>query len=196
MSTFKTCLAVLAFTLVLPLGGLLHAQTAGVYKIDPDHSAILVKVQHMGAGYVWGRFNSLSGNVTLAADDPARSSISIEINADSIDTRQEKRDQHLRSPDFFNVKEFPTITYKSTSVSKMDDKTYQVTGDITLHGVTRPLITQVKFTGSGKGMQGEERAGAETSFTLKRSEFGITFMPGAVGDDVLVVMNLEGIRQP
>jgi polyisoprenoid-binding protein YceI len=173
----------------------LNAQTSGSYKVDPDHSNILTKVQHMGAGYVWGRFDTFSGDVNFSSEDPSKSSINVQISADSIDTHQEKRDQHLKSPDFFNAKEFAVITFKSSSVKKVDDKTYEVAGDITLHGVTKPITTQVKVTGAGKGMKGEERVGTETTFNLKRSDFGMNFMPGGIGDDVQVVMNLEGIKQ-
>ncbi len=166
-----------------------------VYKIDPVHSTILAKVRHLGAGNVYGRFDAMSGSFAINSADPSKSSVSIEVNSESVDTNNPKRDQHVKSSDFLNVLQFPTLSFKSTSVKKLDEKTYEVTGNFTAHGVTKPLTVQAVVVGVGKGMKGEERLGLESIFTVNRSDFGITFMPGAVGEEVQITLEVEGIKQ-
>jgi polyisoprenoid-binding protein YceI len=168
---------------------------ADSFKIDPVHSAILFKINHFGAGNVWGRFDTFSGTFTIDQNDPSKDAVSIEIKTDSVDTNAPDRDKHIKSPDFFNAAQYPTTTFKSTSVKKVDDKTYEITGDLTLRGVTKPVTLDVKAIGTGTGPKGEFRAGFEATTTLKRSEFEVkTFLP-AVGDDVALTIAVEGIKQ-
>ena len=142
----------------------------------------------------YGRFNDVSGTVVLDKADPSKSSIELTIPVESVDTHNEKRDQHLKSPDFFNAKQFPVMTFKSKQVESSGD-TYKVTGDFTLHGVTKPLTLEIKKGGEGKGMEGEIRGGGETHFTIKRSDYGMNFMQGPLGDEINIVVSLNGIKQ-
>ena len=113
---------------------------------------------------------------------------------ESVDTKNEKRDQHLKNADFFNAKQFPVMTFKSTKVEGSGD-TYKVTGDLTLHGVTKPLTLEIKKGGEAKGMEGEIRGGGETKFAIKRSDYGMNFMQGPLGDEINIVVSLEGVKQ-
>ena len=167
-----------------------HADT---FKIDPVHSSIVFSIKYLVSDF-YGRFNDVSGQVVFDKADPAKSSVELTIPVESIDTHYEKRDQHLKSPDFFNAKQFPTIVFKSKSVEGSGDN-YKVTGDLNLHGVTKPLTLEIKRGPDGKGMEGEIRGGGETRFTIKRSDFGMNFMQGALGDEVTVLLSLEGVKQ-
>jgi polyisoprenoid-binding protein YceI len=191
MSPTLHTLTVLALGL-LPLTGFAELTT---YKIDAAHSYVLVKLNHLGIGNSWGRFNDISGSVVHDPVDPAKSAVKIDIKAESIDTANAKRDQHLRSPDFLNAKEFPVLSFVSKQIKKVDDKNYEITGDITVRGVTKTITVPAKITGQGKGPQGEERAGAEIAFKLKRSDFGINYMPGALGEEAEVRLDIEGVKQ-
>jgi polyisoprenoid-binding protein YceI len=169
-------------------------QAADTFKIDPVHSSVVFSVTHLGVSNFYGRFNDVSGTVVLDKADPSKSSVELTIPVESVDTHYEKRDQHLKGPDFFNAKQFPVMTFKSKKVESSGD-TYNVTGDFTLHGVTKPLTLEVKKVGEGKGPEGEIRAGGETHFTIKRSDYGMNFMQGPVGDEINIVVSLEGIKQ-
>jgi polyisoprenoid-binding protein YceI len=167
---------------------------ADTFKIDPVHSSIVFSVKHLGVTDFYGRFNDVSGKVVFDKADPSKSSVEVTIPVESIDTHNEKRDQHLKSPDFFNAKQFPTIVFKSKSVEGTGD-TYKATGDLSLHGVTKPMTLEIKRGTDGKGMEGEIRGGGEARFTLKRSDFGMNFMQGGLGDEVTVLLSLEGVKQ-
>ncbi len=191
-SIFPTKLFLFAFSLLLVFS--FQAVAAETYKVDPVHSMTVFRIKHL-VSYSYGRFNDLSGTFNIDTETPAKSSVELEVKIESVDTFNEKRDQHLKSPDFFNAKQFPVITFKSKAVKKINEDTYEVTGDLSLHGVTRPLTLKVQQTGAGKDPWGGYRIGFETTFTLKRSEFGITFMPDVVGDEVRMTVSIEGIRQ-
>jgi polyisoprenoid-binding protein YceI len=171
------------------------APPAAAYVVDPVHSSVIFRVHHFGAGYFYGRFDDVSGKVVLDDQDPAKSSVDVEIKAESIDTNNAKRDGHLRSPDFFNAKQFPTISFKSERVRKSGEEGYEVEGKLTLHGETRPLAATFTRTGTGKGPDGKVRAGGETTFTVKRSDFGMKYMPEGIGDEVRLTVSLEAIAQ-
>jgi polyisoprenoid-binding protein YceI len=168
---------------------------ADSYKIDPVHSSVLFKVKHLGVSYVHGRFNDISGTVVFDEENAANGSIDATIKTESVDTHVAARDRNLRSPDFLDVKQFPEMTFKSREVKKSGNDTFEVTGDFTLHGVTKPLTVKLTKIGEGKGMEDEYRAGGETQFTIKRSDFGMTYMLPGVGDEITVILSLEGIRQ-
>jgi polyisoprenoid-binding protein YceI len=165
------------------------------YNIDAYHSSILFKVNHLGASNFYGRFNDVSGEVTFDDKNPEKSSVNITVNANSVDTNSKKRDDHLRSPDFFNSKQFPTITFKSKKVEKVNDKTFKVTGDLSLHGVTKTISFTFNKVGEGKNPKGQKIMGGETSFTIKRSDFGMDYMqgPGMLGDDITLILSFEGV---
>jgi polyisoprenoid-binding protein YceI len=171
------------------------AFAADDYKVDPVHSTVLFRIHHANVGQYWGRFNDPSGTFTLDEADLSKSSFNIEIKVDKVDTHNPQRDGHLKSPDFFNEKQFPTITFKSTAVRKGDAANMlMVTGDLTLHGVTKSVTIPVELTGKGEFPKGVARAGVEAAFTIKRTDFEMKNMVGMVGDDVRLVVSLEGTK--
>jgi polyisoprenoid-binding protein YceI len=180
---------------MMALCGSLPAIAADTYDIDPVHSAFLFKVSHLGVSYSYGRFNESSGAFTLDADDPANNRIEIEVKTGSIDTNNEKRDNHLRSPDFFNTAEYPTMTFKSTSFKKVDDSRFEVTGDLTIHGVTKSVSVTAELVGIAADPKGDTRAGLQTVFTIDRTDYGMDQMVGPVGAEVELTISLEGVRQ-
>lgn len=166
------------------------------YKGDPVHSSVVFRVGHLGVSNVYGRFNEPAATLNIDDADPSNSKIEITLQTEKIDTAHEGRDKHLKSGDFFSAAEFPEIKFVSTAVKKSEDGNFEVTGDLTLHGVTKPITVKLNKTGEGKGMKGETRAGFETApFTLKRSDFGMTNMIPAVGDEVTLVVAIEGIKE-
>lgn len=172
------------------------ARAADVYKIDPVHSSAEFRIRHMGVSTVLGRFNAISGTVTLDAKDDSKNAVQVEIQTKSVDTANEARDKHLRSADFFDVEKFPVMSFKSTSFKKKGDK-FDVKGDFTLHGVTKPLTVEVEQTGTGKSKEGKDLAGFEASFAIKRSDFGMDKMLGSslIGDDVKITVSFETGKQ-
>ncbi len=164
-----------------------------VYGIDGVHSCAMFRVLHAGAGQFWGRFNVLQGSFTMS-DDPSRMAFAIDIPVDSIDTRTKKLDDHLKSPDFFNAAEFPKMSFKSTGAKKLADGMIELSGDFTMHGVTKPITAMAEVTGVSEMMGG--RAGVEATFTIKRSEFGMNYgvEKGTLGDSVKIIVNLEGVK--
>jgi polyisoprenoid-binding protein YceI len=167
---------------------------ADAFQVDTVHSSVLFKIKHQNVSYAYGRFNDVAGKFLVDEADPSKSTFDLTIKGDSIDTASGKRDTHLKGPDFFNVKQFPTITFKSKSVARAG-KDYDVTGDLTLHGVTRPVTFHVVSTGTAKGMMGGTVSGVEASAVIKRSDFGMNYMVGPLGDEVTVTASLEGGRK-
>lgn len=165
------------------------------YKIDPVHSSVIFSINHMGVSNTHGRFNKLEGKMVYDADDASKSSIEVKIDADSLDTNNAMRDTHVKSEEYLDTKKFPTLEFKSKSVKKLSDKEFELTGDLTLHGVTKPLTTKLTKVGEAKDPKGNYRIGGETTFVIKRSEFGITAMPGALGEEIPVTIAIEGIRE-
>jgi polyisoprenoid-binding protein YceI len=186
-----------ALGLLLLAGTVQPVLAADTYEIDPIHSHLLFKIKHMNIGYQYGRFNRFSGTVVVDEKNPTQSKVELKAEATSVDTHMPKRDDHLRSPDFFNVKQFPMITFKSTRVEKAGAGQYKVSGNLTLHGMTRPVSFTFKKTGEGKGMQGEYRMGGEAIFSFKRSQFGMTtyIKEGGLSDDVMLLLSFEGVKK-
>jgi polyisoprenoid-binding protein YceI len=184
----------LTFLSALALAGATTVR-ADSYKIDPVHSMILFKIGHFGVGNIYGRFDSFAGDITFDQNDPTKDAVNVEIKTDSVDTNAPARDKDIKSPDFFNAAQFPTATFKGNSFKKIDDKTYEVTGDFTLRGVTKPLTLKVNLIGTGKGPKGETRAGAEATATLKRSDYDVKAFLPAVSDQVELIIAVEGIKQ-
>jgi polyisoprenoid-binding protein YceI len=185
-----------AVFLVAVLGAISsQALAAEKYKADPVHSSVVFRIKHANSAYFWGRFNEPAGEFTLDQTDPAKSTFSVELQAAKVDTNNERRDNHLRSPDFFNAKQYPNISFKSTSVKKLEDNRLEVAGDLTLHGQTKPVTAIVELVGKGQFPPGTQRAGVEATLNVKMSEFGIKGMPGALGDEVRIIVGLEGVKQ-
>jgi len=169
---------------------------AETFQVDKNHSFVLFKVSHLGAGYVYGRFtDGVSGTISTDPAAPDKSAVALEVKTDTLDTGLAQRDKDIKSPDFLNAKQFPLITFKSTSVQKVSDQQYAVTGDLTFHGVTKPVTVQANITGQGKGAKGEMRTGAEVHFVVKRSEYDVKYGLPALGNDVQMTVAVEGVRK-
>jgi len=164
---------------------------ADTYKVDPVHSTVIFRISHFGTSYVYGRFDEVTGTFTVDDKTPE---FDFSVNAASVDTNNKQRDTHLKSADFFSVKEFPTITFKSTSVSATGDKKFDVTGDLTLHGVTKSITVPLEFVGAADTKMGS-RAGYEGHFAVKRTDYGMDKLVGMVGDDVSLIVSFEGVKQ-
>jgi polyisoprenoid-binding protein YceI len=190
----RTILPAAALSFIWALAAARSGSAADMYAVDTVHSSIVFRVKHMNTAYFWGRFNNLAGSFSLDEANPAASQFEFQVKVESVDTGNPKRDAHLKSPDFFNAVQFPVIAFKSQSVKKTGNG-YDVTGELTLHGVTKPVSVQVISTGTGKGPSGRPIAGIEATLNFKRSEFGMSNMVGPVSDDVLVNVGVEGSRK-
>jgi polyisoprenoid-binding protein YceI len=163
------------------------------FTVDGVHSKAFFRVMHMGAGQFWGRFNDVSGTFSFDPSNLASAKFDITIAIDSVDSGNGDLDKHLRSPDFFAAKDFPTMTFRSTGLEGASATGGILKGDLTMKGVTKPVTAKLEFTGMsdmGRGM----KSGFEATFTIKRSDFGITYGvdKGAIGDEVRVTVALEG----
>ncbi len=183
----------LALLIICFTGSIQLADAADTYEIDTAHSMILFRAKHMGVSYNYGRFNEFTGKLMIDETDISKSTVEFEVKTASVDTANEKRDQHLRSSDFFSAKQFPVITFKSTKVSMKEGKEdmLEITGDLELLGVKKSITVDVEITGKAKGRQGEPLIGFESIFTIKRSEFGMTYGAGAVSDDIRLIVTIE-----
>ena len=181
-----TLLALLAST-----SGLLAGEK---FKIESVFSSVLFKVRHMQTANAWGRFNKIDGSLDYDATDPTKSVLEITIDPKSVDTNSEKRDQHLVGPDFFNAKEFDKITFKSKSIKKVSDERYELTGDLTMLGVTKTVTATGEFYGEGKSPKGDKIVGAEATFKVKRSDFGMTYGVPNIGDEVTLIVSVEALE--
>ena len=175
--------------------GLVSAASAAVetYAIDPVHSSVGFSVRHI-LTKVPGSFTQFSGTITVDRDNLENSSVEAAIDVGSVSTRNDKRDTHLKSPDFFDAAKFATITFKSTSWKKTGDATFDVAGDLTMHGVTKAIVLKVDLLGFGPGMMGAQLSGWDASVTLNREDFGVNgpaMLGKALGTDVLVSINIE-----
>jgi len=165
-----------------------------VYKVDADHSGVGFSIRHF-VSRVSGRFRDFDGVIRFDRENPAASSVEFTVKAASIDTTNNDRDEHLRSKDFFEVSRYPTLTFTSTQVVPKDANTLQVTGNLTMHGVTRPVTFPVELLGTVK-TPGGEKAGFEASFTVNRKEFGIDWnnildSGPVLGDEVTITIDVE-----
>lgn len=182
------------------LAGAATSYAADTYAVDPTHSSVTFKIRHM-MSKVTGRFGDFSGTITLDQEHPENASVDFTINAASIDTDNDRRNAHLRSEDFFDVEKYPEMTFKSTKIEKTGENAYDVTGDFTMHGVTKSITIPVDILGFGTGMRGKPMAAFETNFKLNRKDYGVlwnrTLDTGGLllGDDVQVDITLEtGVR--
>ena len=163
------------------------------YAIDPVHSSVAFKVRHF-LTKVPGRFTQFSGTIVVDRDNLENSTVSAVIDVNSVDTDNEKRNGHLKSPDFFNVAQFGTITFKSTSWKKTGENAFDVTGDLTIHGVTKSVVLKVDLLGFGPGMMGAQLAGFDATTTLDRDDFGVkgpAMLGTALGSEVAVSISIE-----
>ena len=171
------------------------ALAADTYALDGAHSSAMFRVSHLGSSYFYGRFNEVSGALVFDEADATKSSVNIVVKAASVDTNNEKRDTHLKSADFFDAGQFPELSFKSTGVVKKSDKAYSVTGNLTIHGVTKEVTVDFERPGTAKDPWGGTRTGGEAIFNIKRSDYGIAFMPDGLGDDVRLIVSVEGVKK-
>ncbi len=165
----------------------------GDYKLDVAHTRIGFSARHAMVSKVRGQFDTFDGVLYLDGDHPANSRVEITIQADSIDTRNTDRDNHLRSNDFLAMKEHPEITFRSAAVEKLNDEHYRVTGDLTIRGITKSVPVDFEFTGSVVDPYGNQRVGFEGSATINRKDFGVSWNAALDGGGVMVSdkVNLE-----
>ena len=189
----KKALSLLA---ALLCGSILTVHAEDTYKIDPVHSSISFKVRHFFS-FVTGNFKKFEGTINVDTDHPEKSSVTATIDVASIDTKNDNRDQDLRSDHFFDVAKYPTITFKSKSVKQTGADSGDILGDLTMHGVTKEITLHVKFLGKGKGMQGKAISGWQvTPDPIKRSEYGLNWSKmvegtAAVGEEVTISIDVE-----
>ena len=184
--------------LVLPAAALATAAGAETYQIDTSHSVAAFSVRHMMVSTVRGDLGPVTGTVVYDKADPTKSTVEASIDVKGVTTRDEKRDGHLKGPDFFDVAKFPSAVFKSTKVER-DGEKLKVTGNLTLHGVTKEVVLSVEVPGAEQGMKawGVLKTGTSASTKINRKEFGVSWgavtdTGGAVvGDDVAVQLDLE-----
>ncbi len=170
------------------------ASAADEYDYDLVHSSVSFKSRHLGISWIHGRFNDVSGKFSLDREQPSKSTFKLTIKTDSVDTANKARDEHLRQPDYFDTKQFPTIEFKSTS-TKVIKGGYEVTGDFTMHGTTQK-ITIVLMGGEEHDFKGIKRVAFSTELALKRSDYGFDKRAiGAIGDKALIIIDCEGVRK-
>ncbi|WP_372762571.1 YceI family protein [Pseudoalteromonas sp.] len=170
---------------------------AADYVIDTKdaHAFVNFKINHLGYSWLLGRFNTFDGKFSYDANNPDASQITVNIDTKSIDSNHAERDKHLRSKDFLNVAKFPTATFKSTSVKFDDADSAHVTGDFTLHGVTKTITFEIDKIGEGKDPWGGYRVGFEGETRLKLADYGIDYNLGPASTHVDIGLYIEGIRQ-
>lgn len=171
------------------------------WEIDPSHSQATFAVKHMMISTVKGHFNVISGHLHIDEQNPANSWVDAQVDAGSVDTRDESRDGHLRSPDFFDAEKYPTINFKSTKIEHLGDNEYRVLGNLTIHGVTREVAFKAEYAGQGKDPWGGQRAGLSATAKINRKDFGMTFNKALesggvlVSDEVKVEIDLEAVNK-
>lgn len=170
---------------------------AADYVIDKQgqHAFVNFKISHLGYSWLYGTFKDFDGTFSYDAANPEASKVNVTLKTASVDTNHAERDKHLRSADFLNVSKHDTATFESTSVKSTGEGTADVTGNLTLNGVTKPVVIAAKFIGEGKDPWGGYRAGFEGTTTLKLKDFDITKDLGPASETVELIISVEGIRQ-
>jgi polyisoprenoid-binding protein YceI len=188
---------VFAFITALAMAASAAAQ-AGTWQIDPNHTAAEFSVRHLGVSTVRGVFSKITGSATYDPADPSKASLDATIDATTLDTRVEMRDNDLRSPHFFDVQKYPTITFRSKSAKAAGSGKLAITGDLTMHGVTKEVVLDVDGPSApikdpmGKG----QRMGASATTRVTRQDFGLTAAAGVVGDEVTITIDVELVQAP
>lgn len=187
---FRFSLASLLLAIAIPA-----AAAPKIYTSDLAHSEVGFTIRHL-VSKVHGKFDTFKSTIVYDAADPTASSVETEIETKSINTGQARRDNHLRSPDFFLADSFPKITFKSTSITKKGDR-FQVAGDLTIRGITKPVVLDAALLGIGPGMMGGEVAGFEGTTRVSRKDFGVSWNKALdqggllLGNDVDITLNIE-----
>jgi polyisoprenoid-binding protein YceI len=174
--------------------------TTSKWQIDPSHTLAEFTVRHMMVTNVRGRFNSVKGTIVDVADDPTRSSVEVEIDPSTIVTGDERRDTHLRSADFFDVEKFSAITFKSTRIEGARDN-FKMSGDLTIHGITRPVTLDVEYSGQGKNPYGKTVAGFTAQGKINRKDYDLNWNVALetggwlVSDDIKISLEVEAVKE-
>lgn len=177
------------------------AELSGTYALDPAHTRIGFVARHAMVTKVRGAFNEFEGTGVLDGSDPSRSTVSVKIKTESIDTRNEQRDAHLRSNDFLDIPNHPEITFVSTAARQVDETTFELTGDLTIKGVTKQVTIPFTFEGAATDPFGNHRVGFEGSVTISRADYGITWNAALetggvlVGDKVVLEFEVSAIKK-
>ena len=172
----------------------------GDYTIDPAHSRIGFAVRHAMVTNVRGEFAEYEGKLHLDGTDPAKATAELVIKVASVDTKQEQRDEHLRTGDFFAAETYPEITFTSTSAEEVGDDTYRLHGDLTIKGVTRPISLDLEFTGSATDPYGANRVGFEGGTTIDRTDWGLTYNAALetggvlIGEKVKLLLDISAVK--
>ena len=190
---FKKTLAALALGSALASGPLLAAD----YAIDKEgqHAFVNFKISHLGYSWLWGTFKDFDGSFSFDAAKPEESKVNVTLKTASVDSNHAERDKHLRSDDFLNVAKHPTATFESTSVKSTGEGTADVTGNLTLNGVTKPVVIAARFIGEGQDPWGGYRAGFEGTTTLTLKDFDIKMDLGPASQTVELIISVEGVRK-
>ena len=187
---------VLVLTAALALTASAAAQ-ATTWQIDPNHTAAQFSVRHLGISTVRGAFTKVSGSVTYDPANPGKTLIDVTIDTSSVDTRVERRDNDLRSPNFFDAAKFPTLTFKSKHTEANGAGRLKVTGNLTIHGVTKEVVLEVEGPSEPmKDPRGNQHMGASASTKINRQDFGVSADKGMVGDDISIMIDVELIQPP
>lgn len=170
---------------------------AADYAIDKQgqHAFVTFKISHLGYSWLYGSFKDFDGSFSFDAKAPEASKVNVTINTASVDSNHAERDKHLRSADFLNVAKNPTATFVSTAVKSTGEGTADITGNLTLNGVTKPVVIAAKFIGEGSDPWGGYRAGFEGSTKLKLKDFDIQKDLGPASQEVELIISVEGVRQ-
>src|SRR5512138_2455366 len=184
---------------LLSLAPTLALAATSTWNVDASHSQVGFAVKHLVISNVRGEFGTYQGKLVLDDADVTRSTVEATIDVNSLSTKVADRDTHLKSPDFFDAAKYPTITFKSTKVAKAGKDQLKVTGDLTLHGVTKPVVLQVTTSPEVKGMYGETRRGFSATTKIDRKDYGLTWNKvveagPAVGDEVTIALDLEVVK--
>ncbi len=187
-------LLILTATFALAISAAAEVTT---WQIDPNHTAAQFSVRHLGISTVRGAFTKASGTVVYDPSDPSKTVIDVTIDANSVDTRVQMRDNDLRSPNFFDVAKYPTLTFKSTHVEAAGSGKLKVTGDLTIHGVTKQVVLDVDGPSEPmKDPRDKLHMGASASTKINRKDFGVNGNPTAVGDDIAITIDVELTHTP
>lgn len=168
---------------------------AGTYQIDPNHSTAQFVVRHLGISNVQGDFTKVSGTVVLDDQDISKSTVNASIDVNSVDTRVTSRDNDLKSPNFFDVAKYPTMTFASTKIWSTGNGTAKMTGNLTIHGVTKEVTFDVTGPTAAVNAMGGMRRGVEATATISRKDFGITADAGVVGDEIKITIDAEILQR-
>ncbi len=192
----RLCIACAA-SLTIALSGNFFASAvfaADEYAYDLVHSSVSFKARHLDISWIHGRFNQVDGKFSLDRQDPSKSTFELTIKADSVDTANAARDEHLRQPDYFDTKQFPTIEFRSTRVKAIEGG-YEVTGKFTMHGTTKEITIRL-MGGKEIEVKGVKRVGFSTELKLKRSDYGFDKNAiGPIGDEAIILIDCEGMRK-